>query len=287
MHYSVLASAVWASTVAAWLPHDRDLQAFNQTARFEQLGKRFKGPLRNGSKIRGVNFGGWLICEPWMMQNEWDNVMGCKGTTSEFACMRNNYSGDKRDVGNQKFEAHWKTWINTESVQSVHDVGLNTIRIPIGYWSYTDIVDKASEPFADGDKMLPYLDAVVEKAADLGMYVIIDFHGAPGGQHEDAFTGQENKPAGFYTKDNFERAERWMSWMTERIHSHPAYSTVGMIEVLNEPISKNDAQNRYPAPGEDPGLVQDYYPGALKAVRDTEASLNVPVPDPARPLNPP
>lgn len=211
-----------------------------------------------------------------MMMNEWDNVMGCSGAESEFDCMRNNYPGDKRETGNQKFETHWKTWIDAGSVQSAHDVGLNTIRIPIGYWSYTDIVDKASEPFADGDKMLPYLDEVVKKAGDLGMYVIIDLHGAPGGQHEDAFTGQTNKPAGFYNDYDFERAEKWMSWMTKRIHSHPAYSTVGMIEVLNEPISKNDIHNRYPTPGQDPGLVQNYYPGALKAVRDAEASLNVP-----------
>ena len=65
--------------------------------------------------------------------------------------------------------------------------------------------------------------------------------------------------------------------MTERIHSNPGYASVGMIEVLNEPVSKHDDNgNRYPAPGEDPGLIQSYYPGALKAVRDTEAELQVP-----------
>ncbi|KAI3400868.1 hypothetical protein diail_1557 [Diaporthe ilicicola] len=266
MHYSVLTSALLASTVTAWFPHDRDLQAFNQTARFERLGKRFKPSLQNGiNKIRGVNFGGWLICEPWMMKNEWESVMGCSDTESEFDCMQKIYSGEKRDTGNQKFETHWETWINASSVQSAYEVGLNTIRIPIGYWSYTDIVDKDSEPFADGDKMLPYLDAVVKKAAEFGMYVIIDLHGAPGGQVENAFTGQNNNRAGFYNDYDFERAENWMSWMTKRIHSNPAYSTVGMIGVLNEPASGHDSE-----------LVQKYYPGALKAVRDAEASLNVP-----------
>lgn len=62
MHYSVLTSTLLASTVSAWLPHDRDLQAFNQTARFERLGKRFKPSLQKGiNKIRGVNFGGKSI----------------------------------------------------------------------------------------------------------------------------------------------------------------------------------------------------------------------------------
>lgn len=62
MWYSILAPFLLASTVYAWLPQDRDLAAFNQTARFEKLGKRFEPSLPNGvTKIRGVNFGGRLI----------------------------------------------------------------------------------------------------------------------------------------------------------------------------------------------------------------------------------
>ncbi|KAI1773138.1 glycoside hydrolase family 5 protein [Hypoxylon cercidicola] len=274
MWYSIISSILLAQTVNAWLPQDRDLDAFNQTLRFEKLGKRFEPSLPNGvTKIRGVNFGGWLICEPWMMSREWSK-MGCDASdVSEFDCMRNRYAGANRAAGNQAFEEHWRTWINPETVQSVHDVGLNTIRIPIGYWSYTDIVDTASEPFADGNLMLPYLDAVVQKATDLGMYVIIDLHGAPGGQQQDVFTGQNPNPAGFFNDYNFGRATRWLTWMTNRIHSNPAYASVGMIEVLNEPVSRHDGGNRYPAPGEDPGLVQTYYPAALRAVRDAEAGV--------------
>lgn len=208
------------------------------------------------------------------MADEWKK-MGCtlKTDVSEFDCMRNHYTGNNRAAGNQAFQKHWREWINADTVQSVHDVGLNTIRIPIGYWSYNDIVDKASEPFADGDAMLPFLDAVVQKATDLGMYVIIDLHGAPGGQQQDVFTGQNPNPAGFYNDYNFDRACKWLSWMTKRIHSNPAYASVGMIEVLNEPVSKHDANGRYPAPGEDPGLVQKYYPRALQAVRDAESNV--------------
>lgn len=215
-----------------------------------------------------------MVCEKWLQLNEWA-TMGCGDSASEFDCMNDHYSGDARDAGNDAFEQHWKTWINADTVQAVYDVGLNTIRIPIGYWSYVDIVDQASEPFADGNRMLPYLDAVVQKATDLGMYVIMDLHGAPGGQQQDVFTGQNPSPAGFFNDYNFGRAEKWLAWMTDRIHSNPGYASVGMIEVLNEPVSQHDADNRYPAPGEDPGLVQTYYPGALKAVRDAEAALQV------------
>ncbi|KAI5370881.1 Putative glycoside hydrolase, family 5, glycoside hydrolase superfamily [Septoria linicola] len=274
MQYRLLSFALLASGVTAWLPQDHDLDAFNQTARFEKLGRRFEPSLPQGqTKIRGVNFGAWLISEPFFMQNEWSK-MGCGSSASEFDCMKDHYSGSNRATGNTKFANHWRDWINPATVQSAHDVGLNTIRIPIGYWSYAAIVD-SSEPFPDPAPMLKYLDAVVQKATDLGMYVIIDFHGAPGGQQEDVFTGQNNKPAGFFNDYNFGRAEKWLSWMTNRIHTNSAYASVGMIEVLNEPVSRHDANGRYPAPGEDPGLIQKYYPAALKAVRDAESSLNV------------
>ncbi|KAI0159654.1 glycoside hydrolase family 5 protein [Xylariaceae sp. FL1272] len=275
MRYSLLAPAILASAVHAWLPMDRDLAAFNQTHRFAELGKRWQPSLPSGTtKIRGVNFGSWLICEKWLMTDEWVNTMGCGDSASEFDCMNDHYTGDNRDAGNAAFEKHWSTWITPDDVQKVYDVGLNTIRIPIGYWSYTEIVDTASEPFADGNLMLPYLDAVVQKAADLGIYVIIDLHGAPGGQQQDVFTGQNPNPAGFFNDYDYGRAEQWLTWMTNRIHNTPAYSTVGMIEVLNEPVSGHDADGRYPAPGEET-LVSSYYGGALAAVRNAESALGV------------
>lgn len=59
MRYSIVAPALLAGTAYAWLPQERDLAAFNQTARFEKLGKRFEPTLASGvTKIRGVNFGG-------------------------------------------------------------------------------------------------------------------------------------------------------------------------------------------------------------------------------------
>lgn len=59
MRYSIVAPALLAGTAFAWLPQERDLAAFNQTARHEQLGKRFEPALPSGvTKIRGVNFGG-------------------------------------------------------------------------------------------------------------------------------------------------------------------------------------------------------------------------------------
>lgn len=106
------------------------------------------------------------------------------------------------------------------------------------------------------------------------MYIILDFHGAPYGQKNDAFTGQCNPNPGFYQTSQYTRAYSWLTWMTNRIHqsggqSNP-YRNVGMIEILNEPLSfGNQIQS------EKDTMVQQYYPGAIKAVRDAENSLGI------------
>ena len=61
--------------------------------------------------------------------------------------------------------------------------------------------------------------------------------------------------------------------MTTRIHTTPGYENVGIIEVLNEPLSNHDSGGQ--SPQEQATLTQDYYPQALKAVRDAEAALNI------------
>lgn len=67
--------------------------------------------------------------------------------------------------------------------------GLNTIRIPLGYWLEEWLVYSNSEYFPQG--AFPYIERLVGWASDAGMYIILDVHGAPGAQQpRQPFTGQ-------------------------------------------------------------------------------------------------
>jgi aryl-phospho-beta-D-glucosidase BglC (GH1 family) len=187
MRSSVLFPALLVAGVQAWMPQQRDLAAFNRT--YDPHGKRVASL---PSKIRGVNLGGWLVSEPWLMSTEWTQVIGCPacsdcnngGKCSEFDCV-GALGQSAADAG---FDRHYAGWITPAEIQKIHDAGLNTIRIPIGYWSLRELVD-SSEHFPNMN--LKYLDAVIQKAADLGMFVVMDLHAAPGAQKvNDAFTGQ-------------------------------------------------------------------------------------------------
>lgn len=111
--------------------------------------------------------------------------MGCGGANSEFDCMlRLGQEG-----GNAAFKKHWETWVTEQDMDKMKEYGLNTIRVPVGYWMVEDTVDKNSEHFPQGG--LEYMDRLAEWAASRDMYVILDLHGAPGAQEPNQpFTGQ-------------------------------------------------------------------------------------------------
>lgn len=134
--------------------------------------------------IRGVNLGSLFVFEPWIAQNAW-NSMGCGPYASEFDCV----AGLGQAAANNAFQNHWDSWITQSDISQMQSYGLNTIRIPVGYWMREDLVYADSEHFPQGG--LAYLKRLCGWASDAGLYIIIDLHGAPGAQvARNADTGQ-------------------------------------------------------------------------------------------------
>lgn len=209
--------------------------------------------------IRGVNLGSQFIIEPWMAGDAW-HKMGCDGTDDEWECVKK--LGSSADAA---FEEHWKTWITKDDINRIKSLGLNTIRIPIGFWIHEELV-REGEYYPKGG--LKYLDQLVGWASDADLQIIIDLHGAPGSQSIDqSFTGHKTSSPGFYTADNYERATQFLEWMAERIHTTHAYRMVYALEVLNEPVRTWESAQAT-------DMVQNFYPQAWTRVREREAKLN-------------
>jgi glucan 1,3-beta-glucosidase len=68
--------------------------------------------------------------------------------------------------------AHWSTWITQADFNEIRDVGLNHVRIPIGYWA---VNPQPGDPYVQGQ--LPYLDKAIGWAREAGIKVMIDLHG--------------------------------------------------------------------------------------------------------------
>ncbi|KAF3010966.1 hypothetical protein E8E13_010476 [Curvularia kusanoi] len=208
-------------------------------------------------KIRGVNLGSLFIVEPWMSSNTWKD-MGCGDAKSEWDCVAS-LGQEKADA---TFQRHWDTFITKDDFNKMKEYNLNTVRIPIGHWFVEETIVQGEQWPRGGMK---YLDKVVGMAKDVNMGVILDLHGAPGVQvANNAFTGHTTESTQFYNAGNYDRAYTFLRNITERVHSHPAYSTAFMLELLNEP-----EQNH-------PDLITKYYPEAYSAIRAVESDLKIP-----------
>lgn len=137
--------------------------------------KRWMSAQANDHRVRGVNLGSLFVFEPWLAEDQW-SAIGCGGQNSEFDCGLSL----GQDGVNSAMQSHWGSFYNQTDFSDMVNLGLNTVRIPVGYWMYENVVDSSSEPFPQGG--FSYLQTVCGWASDEGMFIIIDLHGAPGAQ---------------------------------------------------------------------------------------------------------
>ena len=72
----------------------------------------------------------------------------------------------------RRLNIHWSTWITESDFQEISEAGLNTVRIPIGYWAYNLT---SQDPYIDGQAA--YLEKAVKWASKYGLGVVLDLHG--------------------------------------------------------------------------------------------------------------
>ena len=78
----------------------------------------------------------------------------------------------------KRMQSHWSSWITAGDFSEMASIGINFVRIPIGYWSVTPL---EGDPYVQG--AYEWLGKAVGWAADNGIKVMIDLHGAPGSQN--------------------------------------------------------------------------------------------------------
>ncbi|KAF7551354.1 hypothetical protein G7Z17_g5040 [Cylindrodendrum hubeiense] len=248
------ALSLFFATAEAWTVQSRAAALQNE----QPLTERW---LSSVEKMRGVNLGSQFIVERWMAEDSWED-MGCSSYNDEWACVE----GIGQTAADKAFKKHWASWTTESDIKQIVSLGLNTVRIPVGFWIREDLVYD-DEYYPRGG--LTYLDRIVGWCKQHGLYVIMDLHGAPGSQSPyEQFTGHSVNP-GFYTAANYERAYKFLEWMTKRIHTHDNYTSVGMLQVLNEPVHvaawKEEAAD----------MIKTFYPAAYERIQDMENDLEI------------
>ncbi|CAE6454224.1 unnamed protein product [Rhizoctonia solani] len=238
------------------------------------LGAAAVAAAKNGlpvDKVYGVNIGGWLVTEPWMLPEEWAKMGGetCDGdcsscAASEFDLVRK-LGQEKAD---QVFTEHWTSWFTEKDVDAIAAAGLNTVRIPLGYWIIESLVDRSTEYYPRGG--MKHLKRALGWLKDKGIHVMLDHHALPGvASANQMFAGRCTSDVQFYTEKNYKRALIWAGVMTAMIHLDPDFASVFALEAINEPTM--DAKQ---TPG-----YGDYQKRFVKVVRAVEYALGIKCPD--------
>ena len=169
-------------------------------------------------KIRGTNFGNWLVLEKWMKPDMFE-AYGAEDETWL-----------ARKMPAEEFAAHLKkhrdTYITEEDFKQVKEFGLNLVRLPVPY-----------HVFGDRPPMLgciEYVDKAMDWAEKYGLKILLDLHTVPGSQNGYDNGGITGVCKWCKDPDEVEFALTVLERLAERYGNRPGLFG---IEVLNEPIS--------------------------------------------------
>ncbi|KAF3916041.1 hypothetical protein ABW21_db0202278 [Orbilia brochopaga] len=130
----------------------------------------------------------------------------------------------------RRLQAHWGSWYSEKDFHDMKSVGLNTVRIPIGYWAFKPF---PNDPYVQGQEA--WLDRAIQWARNAGLAVWIDLHGAPGSQNGFDNSGLRDT-IGWQTSGNLLRTIEVIQYIARKYTSAQFAGTVAVIELLNEPL---------------------------------------------------
>jgi endoglucanase len=186
-------------------------------------GKQFVAPDGKPILLRGINLGNWLLPEGYMFKFE-----------GQAAAPRQIQAVFAELVGEEEARKFWRTfrdvYITREDIRFIKTAGFNSVRVPFHYGLF--VTD--SEPRTLEGPGYEMLDRVVGWCREEGLYVLLDMHGAPGGQTGDNIDDSTGYPFLFESPESQDLTIRIWEALALRYKDEPA---ILGYDLLNEPIA--------------------------------------------------
>lgn len=176
----------------------------------------------NAVSLKGTNLGNWLVQEFWMMGQGGNDVTD-QCTLENKLTERFGYAEKERLI--KLFRDSWMTERDWDQLQAF---GFNIVRLPI-LWS---VIEDEKNPKTLRADAWQYLDWAIAEGKKRGIYVILDLHGAQGGQTPNDHTGCANQNK-YWTSTAYQDRAKWL-WeqIATKYKDEP---TVAAYDPLNEP----------------------------------------------------
>ena len=173
--------------------------------------------------IQGINLGNWLNPEGYMFL--FKDVSSYRLIDQAFREMVG------PDFTDQFWKAFKDNYITREDIAYIKQTGMNSIRLPFHYKSFTEEDYLGLKSNQDG---FARIDSVIKWCKEEGLYVILDMHDAPGGQTGDNIDDSYGYPWLFESEESQQLfCEIWKK-IANRYKDEPA---ILGYDLLNEPIA--------------------------------------------------
>lgn len=203
--------------------------------------------------LRGVGLGNWMLPEGymWKFGKEGDRPRRIEKIVSDL-------------IGPENAARFWseyrKNYITETDIRRIAELGYNSVRPALNARLFLT----ESEPAALVPAGFELLDNLVKWCHDNGIYVIIDMHGAPGGQTGQNIDDSANdKPELFMEPKNQDRLVKLWTAIADRYKDEPA---VAGYDLLNEPLpERTGAAARFKS------QLEPLYKRLTRAIRKVDA----------------
>lgn len=179
--------------------------------------------------LKGLGLGGWMLQEGYMLK-----TASFAGPQYQIKAKIAELIGE--DGMNEFYAAYLKNGVTKKDIDALAKMGFNSVRLPMHYNLYTLPIEK--EPVKGKNTWLEQgfkmTDDLLKWCADNKMYLILDLHGAPGGQGNDVniSDNDKSKPNLWDSVDNQNKTIELWKKLAERYKDEP---WIGGYDLINEP----------------------------------------------------
>jgi len=206
----------------------------------------------NGREVllRGVGFGSWLLPEGymWSFPDRGDRPRRIERMISELV-------GEKKAA--EFWALYYDRYIGEDDIRRIAEEGFNSVRVPINA-RFLILMD-GDKPIWREDR-LALLDRVIGWCREYRLYVILDLHGAPGGQTGTNIDDSEfDRPDLFLEERNAELTVELWALLAARYKDE---WIVAGYDLLNEPLPDWFAQYN--------DRIMPLYKRIVRAIREVD-----------------
>lgn len=225
-----------------------------------------KSQIYQSRKNYGVNFGSVFILEKYI-----HNEFFINDTGAELEAISQQVKVNGVDKTREMLENHWKNFINDDDWSRIRSCGVNSVRIPLGYWVINGGMFTENTPFEKIGKVYQnawniFIENYVKKAERKNISVLVDFHALPGGANTGDHSGQCLQHANFWTSSGYQlTALNCLKFMAEDLKK---FDNIAGLQIVNESVYDNDNSHQ-----------KKYYKAAIHEIRKINSEIPIYISD--------